>query len=1457
MTSATTACVVHYNQAGNGSYNAAPEVTETTTATTKALTVSGVTANNKVYDTNTTATLNTASAALVGVVGADVVTLDGIAVGVFADENVGTGKTVTVSGLTLGGADVGNYTLTQPTASANITTATLTVSGVTADNKVYDGNTTAVVNAGGALLVGILSGDTVTLDGTAVGAFSDKNVDIGETVTISGLTLGGADADNYSLTQPTTNADITALLISGSITADNKIYDGNTSAVILTRTLSGEISGDDVAYAGNTATFDTKNVGTGKTVTGTGMGLSGPDAPNYIVNSTAVTTADITARSLTVSATADNKTYDGTTDAVAHLTTDAVSGDNVVVSYTTAAFDDKNVGTGKTVHVSGITLDGGTDVGNYVLHNTTADAVPIEIVALSLTGSITVSNKTYDGDTHATTTSRTLSGVIAPDDVTISGGTATFDDKNVGTAKPVSSTGLTLGGADMSNYTYDGTASTTADITKKDLPVYAFGIEKVYDGNTSATAILFTDALVDDDEVTASSTISFEDKNVGTDKPVHVTGLSIGGLDGGNYELTNTSADTIANITTRSLTVSATADNKTYDGTTDAVAHLTSDAVLGDDVAVSYADAAFDNKDVSVNRTVHVSGISVTGGTDAGNYALNNNEADVVPIEIVALSLTGGITVVHKPYDGDTSATVTGRTLTGVIAPDDVTYDGGTAAFDTRNAGTGKMVTGTGLSLIGHDKGNYTVNGSATTTADITPLAITVTALTNTKTYDGTTNASSTPTISSGTLVTGDTAGFIETYDNQNVGTGKTLMPSGAVNDGNGGANYNVTFGNDTTGTIEMLSLTLTADPKSKVYGASDPALTYQITSGALASITDSFTGALTRDAGEIVGTYPITPGTLSAGTNYDITFVGDNLTITTADITVTADAQSKMHGDADPALTYQVTSGALATGDSFTGTLERVAGEDIGTYAINKGTLALNSNYNLTYAGANLTINKATPVITWANPADITYPAPLSATELNATASVAGVLTYDPVETTVLNAGNGQALMVHFVPDDPVNYNETDATVYINVLKVDPVITWANPAGIFAGTPIGASELNATADVDGTFDYDPASGTIFTVAGDYTLSAHFTPTDTTNYNNADKEVALQIIPTEIVALQLTASPTTLAYDQTSELTVTGKDQYNNTVTNNNSTVVVLSADGGGSLGDSLMTLNAGVAMTHLSKDSTGTSTVTVSSGLLAPAAKTVVFTATDTSNPEVESHNPLNGATGVAIAVHPTLTFSEPLKATTVTSANIQLRKVSDDSVIPATVSIAEGVRQVNITPTDALDFNTEYYFAVSAGVTDEVGNPAIVLDSSTKNHHKFTTLVDTTVLAVTGIDAVRTSATADDTFENGWAWTFHVTVPTGETLFAMKFSDFLSGANSVPAGSNIRFFSAQSSDASATSSAMTITAADTYSGDITLAGDLSGSLPGRQIDVTVEVKVPVSTPGGSYSASYGVRSQ
>jgi hypothetical protein len=151
-----------------------------------------------------------------------------------------------------------------------------------------------------------------------------------------------------------------------------------------------------------------------------------------------------------------------------------------------------------------------------------------------------------------------------------------------------------------------------------------------------------------------------------------------------------------------------------------------------------------------------------------------------------------------KTYDGTTSSTGSPITV-GSLATGDTTTTF-TQVFDSRHAGPRTLIA-SGIVSDGNGGANYsyTFQPAAGT---INKRPITVTALTNTKYFDGTTSAAAVPTISGLGLVGGDTAAFIETYDTPNVGTNKTLTPSGSVNDGNSGNNYNVTPVTNNTGVI-------------------------------------------------------------------------------------------------------------------------------------------------------------------------------------------------------------------------------------------------------------------------------------------------------------------------------------------------------------------------------------------------------------------------------------------------------------------------------------------------------------------------------------------------------------------------------------------------------------------------------------------------------------------------------
>ena len=100
-------------------------------------------------------------------------------------------------------------------------------------------------------------------------------------------------------------------------------------------------------------------------------------------------------------------------------------------------------------------------------------------------------------------------------------------------------------------------------------------------------------------------------------------------------------------------------------------------------------------------------------------------------------------------------------------------------------------------------------------------------------------------------------------------------------------------------------------------------------------------------------------------GSNYSLTFVEGVFTMTARDIAVTANDNGKTYGEADPALTHQITSGSLVGSDAFSGAIARQVGESVGTYDIQQGTLVLNGNYNLTFMDGTFTIDPKALTIT------------------------------------------------------------------------------------------------------------------------------------------------------------------------------------------------------------------------------------------------------------------------------------------------------------------------------------------------------------------------------------------------------------------------------------------------------------------------------------------------------------
>lgn len=178
------------------------------------------------------------------------------------------------------------------------------------------------------------------------------------------------------------------------------------------------------------------------------------------------------------------------------------------------------------------------------------------------------------------------------------------------------------------------------------------------------------------------------------------------------------------------------------------------------------------------------------------------------------------------------------------------------------------------------------------------------------------------------------------------------------------------------------------------------------------------------------------------------------------------------------------------------------------------QGTVTLTDN-NLNVNGATQAVSLTAtgapdvPVISWTSPASITYGTPLGGQQLDATASVPGTFEYAPAAGAILGAGT-QTLSVTFVPTDNVDYTSANATVTLTVTQATPVLTWPAPAAIVFGSALSATQLDATANVPGSFVYRPFLGQVIP-AGTQTLAVTFTPADTTDYTSASDATTITV----------------------------------------------------------------------------------------------------------------------------------------------------------------------------------------------------------------------------------------------------------------------------------------------------------------------------------------------------------
>ena len=377
------------------------------------------------------------------------------------------------------------YSLPAPSVTA-------TLVGVV--SKTYDGTAVANLSEVNYSATGI-DGDVIVLNNPSTGTYDTKDIGTGKLVVAGGLSLVSAvDASakpvfGYNPTVSPASGlvgDIGAASITAvtGITAVDKVYDATPAATLVTSgaVLAGKATGDNLVLSAATGTFDTKDVGTGKTVNITGLSLSGTDAGNYILSAgSATTTGNITPATISgiTGITAANKVYDGDIGAI--LTTSGavftgrLGSDVLSVATAVGNFSDKHVANPKTVNITGLSL-GGTDAGNYTLANTTATtAAAITPATITAVAGLSAT-KVYDGTTSATavTSGATFTGAFSGDNLTVTASSANFSDRNVGTGKALTATGLTLGGADAGNYSFAVASATgTGTITQRPLSTWS------------------------------------------------------------------------------------------------------------------------------------------------------------------------------------------------------------------------------------------------------------------------------------------------------------------------------------------------------------------------------------------------------------------------------------------------------------------------------------------------------------------------------------------------------------------------------------------------------------------------------------------------------------------------------------------------------------------------------------------------------------------------------------------------------------------------------------------------------------------------------------------------------------------------------------------------------------------------------------------------------------------------
>ena len=938
-----------------------------------------------------------------------------------------------------------NYDITYANASLLVAPKSVTVTGATVNNKVYDGTTTATFLASGTVSTGIVGESVSVVPGTAT--FSDASAATGKSVTLTGFSLlngTGGLASNYVLssTSATTTADIEqkSLTVTG-LAAINKTYDGNATASITNwgSVVTG-VGSETLTLNSGTASFADANAGVNKTVTASGYSLTngsnGGLASNYVLSSTSsTTTANIDKRALVVTGANNTVTYNSTAQTNSGA---SYSGQIGSESFTITGYG-SGTHAGSYADNLSVTAGSGTLLSNYNVSYTNG-ALTVNKVLLGISAT-----STYGGSTTITPTTLTLTGLVGAD-IAETVTSLVINSKDVATASYI--TGFSLSNFAEGNYQLNAGVNTTLGqnttntvvLSAKALSMSGLSVpvSRAYDGTTVATVNgtptlggtsplgLGTESnglryFADTVSITGTPTGTYNSSHVASASTVTFGGLSLTGGDAGNYTLTMQSPAS-ATITPATLTstLTNTGVTKVYDGTATSTitpTYSVTGFVAGDTAAaLSHTAVAYNSKDVLTASQVTVSGLAISGITGsnnsvAGDYALDATSKTVAAtITPAALTLTANST--SKTY-GDTltflgtefghSGLQNGETVGSVSLAS-------TGAASTANvAGSPYAITAGSATGGTFNANNYSisyVDGALT----VTRRALTVGNLVvSNKTYDGLATAAIDVSGATYTgLVSGDDVSVSITganFASANAGTHNVILSSNAT--GASVNNYSVVAPGSLTGTISQAPVTVTADAKSMSYGGNTlPALTYTH-SGLVGS--DAFSGALstaatayngTPGSASNAGTYAILQNTLSAGSNYALTYVGANLTVNKVQLTVTGNSPSMTYGGnslptLSAAISGYVNGDSAAAGLSGSPTLTTTAtayngtagsGSNAGSYPVSASVAGMSST-NYTFAPA------VVEGVLTVNPATLTYTANAATTTYGATPTLSGAV--------------------------------------------------------------------------------------------------------------------------------------------------------------------------------------------------------------------------------------------------------------------------------------------------------------------------------------------------------------------------------------------------------------------------------------------------------------------------------